>query len=121
MNIENITLGQLLSVNEKSKTEQSNVNPINPMIGRKCVVRCYSAGVHIGRVLSINGTEVHLSNALRLWKWTGGNRLSLSSVANKGITGGRVELTNEVFLTEAIELIPVTEEAWESYVKFIEK
>lgn len=121
MNIQEITLGQLLSLENKTVVKSESESAPNPMIGRKCIVRCYSAGVHIGKVLSVNGTEVHLSDALRLWKWTGGNRLSLSSVANRGITNGRIELTNEVFLTEAIELIPITEEAWDSFVKFIEK
>lgn len=96
-----------------------NLPSSNPMIGRRCLVRTYSAGVHIGTVVSASGREVHLVDALRLWRWTGG-ALSLSAVAVTGITGGRVQRTGEVLLTEAIELIPTTKNAEASYEKFIE-
>jgi len=97
-------------------TESNNTHPF---VGRRCLVRTYSAGVHIGDVVSFNGMEVILKDALRLWKWEGGG-LSLSAVANNGIKGGRLNRTGEVCLTNAIELIPTTPEAEETYVKFIE-
>ena len=93
-----------------------------PMIGKRCLVRTYSAGVHIGKVTYVNpnnSMECTLTDALRLWKWEGGG-LSLSSVANNGIKGGRLNKTGEVHLTNAIEYIPTTTEAAESYVRFIE-
>lgn len=91
----------------------------HPMIGRRCLIRTYSAGVHIGDVVSVDGMEVLLKNALRLWKWEGGG-LSLSAVANNGINGGRLNKTGEVYLTNAIEFIPTTTEAEKTYEKFIE-
>jgi hypothetical protein len=63
--------------------------------------------------------ECKLQNALRLWKWEGGG-LSLSAVASNGIKGGRLNSTGEVYLTNAIEFIPTTAAAEESYVRFIE-
>jgi hypothetical protein len=94
----------------------------HPMINRRCLIRTYSAGVHIGDVVYINpenNAEVKLENSLRLWKWEGGG-LSLSAVANNGIKGGRLNKTGDVFLTNAIEFIPTTKEAEETYVKYIE-
>ena len=91
----------------------------HPMQGRRCLIRTYSAGVHIGNVESINGMEAHLSNALRLWKWEGGG-LSLSAVASNGIVGGRLNKTGEVYLTNVIEIIPTSEIAESTFVKFIE-
>lgn len=94
----------------------------HPMLGRRCLIRTYSAGVHIGDVVWINpenSMEVKLENALRLWEWENGG-LSLSAVANNGIKGGRLNETGEVYLTNAIEYIPTTEEAEKTYVKFIE-
>lgn len=94
----------------------------HPALGRRCLVRTYSAGVHIGDVVWINpdnAMEVKLEKALRLWKWEGGG-LSLSAVANNGIKGGRLNRTGEIMLTNAIEYIPTTEMAEETYVKFIE-
>ena len=92
------------------------------MLGKRCIVRTYSAGVHIGDVTYVNpdnSMEVKLENALRLWNWRGGG-LSLSAVANNGIKGGRLNRTGEVYLTNAIEYIPTTEEAEKTYAKFIE-
>lgn len=108
-------------------TKEVNAGPQNnntehPMQGKYCVVRTYSAGVHIGRVEWVNpqnSMEVLLKDALRLWKWEGGG-LSLSAVARNGIKGGRLNYTGEVFLTNAIEYIPVAPGARETYEKFIE-
>lgn len=98
------------------------VNRTHPMLGKRCIIRTYSAGVHIGDVTYVNpdnSMEVKLENALRLWNWRGGG-LSLSAVANNGIKGGRLNRTGEVYLTNAIEYIPTTEEAEKTYAKFIE-
>lgn len=91
----------------------------HPMLGRRCLIRTFSAGVHIGDVATVNGMEVLLKNALRLWKWEGGG-LSLSAVATNGIKGGRLNRTPEIYLTNAVELIPTTPTAEASYVGFIE-
>jgi hypothetical protein len=94
-------------------------NCCHPMLGRRCLVRTQTAGVHIGDVVSINGMECKLENALRLWKWEGGG-LSLSAVANNGIVQGRLNKTGEVYLTNAIEFIPTTKEAEKTFAKFVE-
>ena len=112
--IEKVIMNELTDTQETSSFK-------NPMVGRRCLIRTYSAGVHIGDVVSVSddGMQVHLNDSLRLWKWEGGG-LSLSSVANDGIKGGRLNKTGEVFLTNAIEFIPTTEKAEKTYVKFIE-
>lgn len=97
----------------------SEAKEAHPMLGKRCLVRTYSAGVHIGDITHIDGMEVKLENALRLWKWEGGG-LSLSAVANNGIKGGRLNKTGEVYLTNVIEMIPTTTEAEATYVKYIE-
>lgn len=91
------------------------------MIGVRCIVRTYSAGVHFGTVVyAKEGTgDVELENACRLWKWEGGG-LSLSGVNRDGMRGGRVDVTGRVYLTDAIELIPTTEafeNSWRNYVE----
>jgi hypothetical protein len=97
-----------------------SVTEKHPMMGRRCLIRTYSAGVHIGDVVMVKDMEVQLKNSLRLWQWKDGG-LSLSSVANNGIKGGRIDRTGEVYLTNVIEFIPTTEAAEATYVKFIEK
>ena len=107
-----------LLIPQPAKPQQPNET--HPMLGRRCLIRTYSAGVHIGDVVAVNEMEVHLKNSLRLWKWQGGG-LSISAVANNGIKGGRIDKTGEVYLTNVIEIIPTTEQAEKSYEKFIEK
>lgn len=98
----------------------NNIDTEHPMLGRRCLIRTYSAGIHIGTVEKVtNGMEVYLKNCFRLWKFEG--CLSLSSVAEKGITGGMLERTNEVYLTNAVEFIPTTPEAEATYSQFIVK
>ena len=120
MNIEDLTLKQIKEIQQIFPSSANNQT--HPMLGKRCLIRTYSAGVHIGDVVWINpenSMEVKLENSIRLWKWEGGG-LSLSAVANNGIKGGRLNKTGDVFLTNAIEYIPTSSEAEQSYVKFIE-
>lgn len=121
IDINQLTLGQIKQLQSLISPAVSN-KPAHPMLGKRCLIRTYSAGVHIGDVVWINpdnSMEVKLENSLRLWKWEGGG-LSLSAVANNGIKGGRLNKTGDVFLTNAIEYIPTSSDAELSYVKFIE-
>jgi len=127
INIDELTLKDIKAIQQivvpTIGTPNHNTNPdqpYHPMLGKRCLVRTYSAGVHIGDISYVNGMEVKLTNALRLWKWEGGG-LSLSAIANVGMKGGRIDVTNEVYLTNVIEIIPTTKEAEKTYVKFIEK
>jgi hypothetical protein len=91
----------------------------NPLIGRRVLVRTYSAGVHIGTLVSADGMECHLKDALRLWQWRGGG-LSVSAIATNGVQRGRLNRTPEVVLTNCIEYIPTTEIAESTFGQFIE-
>lgn len=75
------------------------------------VVRTYSAGVHIGELISRNGKEVVLKNSRRLWYWEGA--MSLSQVATDGVSENSklaVPVSN-IVLTEAIEIIQTSPKA----------
>lgn len=81
--------------------------------GDYIICRTYTAGVFAGTLKSRNGKEVVLSNARRLWFWSGA--ASLSQLSQKGVKRPKqckfpAEVP-EVLLTEAIELLPVSEEA----------
>jgi hypothetical protein len=124
MNLDDLTLGEIKQIqNLTSNFIENKQQPHgHPMIGKRCLLRTYSAGVHIGDVGYVNpenSMEVRLVNSLRLWKWEGGG-LSLSAVAKNGIKGGRLEKTGEIYLTNVIEFIPTSLDAEKSYVKFIE-
>ena len=83
------------------------------ILGSFCVVRTYSAGVHLGVVAEQAGTAVLLQDARRLWRWRGAN--TLHEVSQQGVgPGSRIsEPVPEVLLTEAIEVIPCSAAAEE--------
>jgi hypothetical protein len=118
MDLDKLTLGEARELAQLFKIG-ALPKPKHEMLGKRCIVRTYSAGVHIGDVVYAEGMECKLENALRLWRWEGGG-LSLSAVARNGIRGGRLNKTGEVYLTNAIEFIPTTEEAEATYARFIE-
>lgn len=73
------------------------------------LIRTYSAGVHFGNLISREGQEVVLSNARRLWNWSGA--LSLSEIAEKGVTlsGSKISVpVEEIILTQATEIIKIS-------------
>ena len=126
MNIEELTIKEAREIASMfggtAAAKPSAPKAAHPMLGRRCVVRTYSAGVHIGTVKYVNPdnwNECGLTDALRLWKWTGGG-LSLSAVAKNGIKGGRLNREAEIALTNAIEYIPTTQEAEATYGSFVE-
>lgn len=84
--------------------------------GNYVIVRTYSAGVFAGTLESREGKEVTLTNARRLWYWDGA--ASLSELATEGTKKPKsckfpCEVA-AVTLTEAIEIITVTEAAQEN-------
>jgi len=117
-----ISLRELVEAFGGKPVEQSKSQVQHPMLGKRCLIRTYSAGVHIGDVTWINpenAMECKLENALRLWKWEDGG-LSLSAVANNGIKKGRLNETGDVMLTNAIEYILTTFTAEETFKKWVE-
>ena len=81
--------------------------------GKYVIVRTYSAGVFAGNLKSRNGKEVELTDARRIWYWSGA--ASLSELAVHGTS--RPDdckfpvAVPSVVLTETIEILDVTPEA----------
>jgi len=76
------------------------------------LVRTYSAGVHIGELKSREGKEVVLVNARRIWRWSGANTCSELALRGCDTKSSRVsQAVPEITLTEAIEIIPLQQEA----------
>ena len=77
------------------------------------IVRTRSAGVFAGEVIERAGMEVKIKNARRLWYWAGA--ASLSQLAQSGTTKPKEckfpECVDSIIVTEAIELLDVTEAA----------
>lgn len=89
------------------------------MIGQKVIIRTYSAGCFCGILKSRDGREVTLTESRRLWRWAGAATLSqLATVGTSAPDECKFPTAvKEQILTEAIEIIACTDEAWENIQK----
>jgi hypothetical protein len=70
------------------------------------LIRTYSAGVHVGELVSRDGKEVTLKDAHRVWRWRGANTLHELSQKGADSAWSRIsERVPSVVLTEAIEVL----------------
>jgi len=80
------------------------------------MVRTYRACVFFGDIVERNGKEVEMANARRVYFWDGA--ATLSQLATDGTSKPEVCkfpcAVGTVFLTEAIEIIPMTNKAIKS-------
>lgn len=117
MNIDNLTFGELKQIAAMFSGAQAPSAQVNPMIGQYCIARCYSAGVHAGEVVSVDGENVVLKNSRRLWSWKAKDGVALSGVAQSGLTADKSKLdmmNPTIYLTGVCELIPCSDQAKES-------
>ena len=118
MNINDLTIGQAKELAAMFGQKQSESNGLNCMIGKKVIIRTYSAGVWFGTLDQKDGDEVILRNARRMWAWWAKEGISLSSVSVHGIEESKSKIAEAVpsVWLEAIEIIPCSE----SSIKIIE-
>ena len=122
IDIEYLTIKQARELAALFAASQSLAAPVaysasHPMVGKYCIARCYSAGVHAGEVVSVDGENVVLKDSRRLWSWKAKDGVALSGVAQHGLKedGGKVDSINpEIYLTGVCELIPTSEAAKDS-------
>ena len=109
MNIDDLTIGEAKSIASMFQTSDIATH----LQGKYVVVRTYSAGVHTGTLLARDGREVILRDARRIWYWDGA--ASISQLAKHGVAkpdNCKFSVpVKEILLTEAIEIIPCTEQA----------
>lgn len=113
-NIDNLTFGELKQIAAMFSASYAPVQQtLVGMLGKKCIIRTYSAGVWFGEIDQKAGNEVIVKNARRMWRWHAAESVSLSAVANHGIKEKQSKIAEPVSSVwlEAIELIPCTEKA----------
>ena len=116
MNIDDLTLGQIREIQALALGSAPAKNKTHPMVGRYVIARCYSAGVHAGTVLEVDGENVILKDSRRLWSWKAQEGIALSGVAQHGIKSDtKLDVLNPlIYLTGVCELIPCTVDAQRS-------
>lgn len=99
----------LLGLDDKKDKNQIASN----LIGKVCMFRTYSAGVHFGELVERDGKECLVKNSRRVFYWT--KACSLSQLAMEGsqeIDKCQIAMeVPELFLSEVIEVIPMSESA----------
>ena len=117
MNIDNLTLGQIKQIQGVlGNASTQSQDGLNAMLGKKVIIRTYSAGVWFGELEQKAGNEVILKNARRMWRWWAKESISLSAVAIYGVKQEEskiIEAVDSIWL-QAIEIIPCTDKATES-------
>ena len=110
MNLDDLTIGQAKAL--AVMFGGSVAAPVSPHVGKPCIVRTTTAGVHFGTLVSQVGQTVELKDARRLWRFdVAPHGISLSDVAVHGSPGARSKITAAVAavtLLDAIEVIPTT-------------
>ena len=91
------------------KTTKTTAKKTTKTTAPYVLVRTYSAGVHVGTLVSARGERVVLRDASRVWRWRGANTLHELSLRGPDRTQHtRIsECVAEITLTEAIEIIPI--------------
>ena len=112
--LDDLTIGeakQLAQMFGKQKSECS----LNQMVGEKCIIRTYAAGVWFGEIEQKEKDEVIVKNARRIWYWKAKKSISLSAVAQYGLDdSSKVAPSVPSIWLQAIELIPVSNTALKS-------
>jgi hypothetical protein len=112
-----ITIDEVLYIRADSVQDNTPAEKIDGL--EYCVIRTYSAGVHIGYVKRHAGQEVELINSRRLWNWS--KAASLSQVAIEGCKSEKFAMElPKLILTDCIEIIPCSEKARKTLSKLKE-
>lgn len=83
------------------------------ILGKICMFRTYSAGVHFGVLARKNNQECLVRNSRRIFYWTKACSLSqLAIEGSKDIKGCKIAMElPEIVLDQVIEVIPMSESA----------
>jgi hypothetical protein len=114
MNIDDLTVKQIREIQTLNMLQNQNIDGF--MIGKKVIIRTYSAGVWYGELAQKSGNEVIIKDGRRMWQWFAAESISLSGCANYGINQSKSKIApavSQVWL-EAIEILPCTDAAVKS-------
>ena len=94
-------------------SQLDTIKESSTMLGKICMIRTYSAGVHFGKLVSKHNQNVVLSDARRVHYWASACSLSqLAMEGDKDIENARISMAvNEIELDQVIEVIPMSEDA----------
>ena len=80
------------------------------------LVRGYSSGVNFGYLAEENGSCVKLLDSRRIWSWTNATECNQIAVEGVGKDSKVTVVVQEKTITDAIEVINITEKAAENLI-----
>lgn len=113
MDINSLTIGEAKELAKIFCAGDDVPRGLNSMIGKKVIIRTYTAGVHFGELIEKYGEEVILKNSRRLWYWkTVASGISLSEVSINGVhSDSKICAAVPLLWLQAIEIIPCSDGA----------
>lgn len=93
------------------------IKEMDNYIGRKCIVRCQSAGVFFGEVAGVEdtaaGKEARMRNVRKVWYWHGA--AAVEQLAQDGCDkeSKLTVVVPEMVVAQAIQIIPCSDRAVE--------
>ncbi len=93
----------------------NNSKMMENYIGKKCIVRCYGAGVFFGEVKEVssdaNGLNVRLGNARKVWYWDGAAAVEQLSQEGCNDSSKITVAVPELVVANAVQIIPCSDKA----------
>lgn len=119
--IEQQLIFKLLGLGENEN--DSTIPNKKSFIGKKVLIRTYSAGVHFGTMVSKRKQNVFLENAHRIYHWKGACTLSqLAMEGVKDLENSKISMAvNEIEIDQVIEVILMGEGVFEQLTSKIWK
>lgn len=101
----------LLGIESKNEVKETK-QIASSLIGKVCLFRTYSAGVHFGKLVERHGKECLIKDSRRIYSWVKACSLSqLAMEGSKDFDACKISVVvDEIFLSEVIEIILVSED-----------
>lgn len=117
MNINDLTIGQLKELHSLIGSEKKESIIDRCMVGKTCMFRTYSAGVHFGELVEKEGQSCLVKNAQRVFYWTEACSLSqLAMEGSKNFSGCKIAMpVDEIVLEQVIEIIPMPDKTVKAF------
>lgn len=84
-------------------------------VGKKCIIRCYDAGVFFGEVKEVssdaNGLNVRLANTRKIWYWHGAAAVEQLSQDGCDDNSRLTIAVPELVVANAVQIIPCSDKA----------
>lgn len=100
------------STNVATATQPDNI--FADVIGKKCLIRSYDAGVYFGTVRKVNGDIVYVEDVRNIWYWEGA--ACLSQIVNDGVRDSSKisQVVKSMTIGNVCQIMPLEEKAIEN-------